>query len=124
MLDRLAVFLSGLCLLHCLLAPALVTLVPVFGWLKPGGESFHFLLFFLVFPTSLVALSAGYRRHRELPIPLLGAAGLGLIVTALATLPVTSVEERVVTSTGGLLLALSHILNYRRCRLARGATTA
>ncbi len=120
MLDRLAVFLSGLCMLHCLLAPALVSLVPMFGWAKPGGESFHLLLFGLVLPTSLVALAAGYRRHREVLVPMLGLAGLSLIVIALWALPVSSLEERLLTSFGGLVLAWSHILNFRRCRLTRG----
>ena len=116
MLDRLAVFLSGVCMLHCLLAPTLVSLMPVLGLVAPGEESFHLMLLFLVLPTSIAALVIGYQRHRDMLVPALGMAGLSLIITAVLTLPVNSMEERLLTSVGGVILALSHFINFRRCR--------
>ena len=114
MLDRLAVFLSGVCMLHCLLAPTLVSLMPVLGLVAPGEESFHLLLLFLVLPASIAALAIGYQRHQNVLVPALGMAGLSLIITAVLTLPVNSMEERLLTSVGGVILALSHFLNFRR----------
>ena len=75
--DQVAVGLSGLCVLHCLLLPFVLLALPFLGQL--GEDHFHLQVLLLVFPISLFALGRGYRRHRNMLILLTGFAGLTLL---------------------------------------------
>lgn len=118
-LDKFAVFLSGVCVVHCLLTPVLVTLLPIIS-LSALAEDliFHQMMLWLVLPTSCIALFIGCRKHRNLPILLTGIVGmLMLVVIAFYGHDVFSGwGEKVATSIAGLVLACSHILNYRACQ--------
>lgn len=118
-LDGLAVSFSVICLLHCLLLPVSVTLLPIIG-LPLSHGAFHQLLLVVVLPTSLFALGLGCRRHRSRSVAWLGGLGMGLLI--LAAFAVDSVWghalEREITIAGGIILALAHIQNFRVCRKA------
>ena len=118
-LDKFAVFLSGVCVVHCLLTPVLVTLLPIIS-LSAFTEDllFHQMMLWLVLPTSCVALFIGCRKHRNLPILVTGIVGmLMLVVIAFYGHDVfNNWGEKVATSVAGLVLAFSHILNYRACQ--------
>lgn len=118
-LDKLGIFLSGVCLTHCLITPIVVTLLPIIT-LNSFIEDvlFHKLMLWLVLPTSCAALFIGCRKHRE---PLIAGTGilgmLILIIIAFFGHDILSTHgERVATSIGGIVLAISHILNFRACQ--------
>ena len=118
-LDKLAVFLSGVCVLHCLITPVLITLLPILT-LSAMVEDllFHKLMLWLVLPTSFIALFIGCRKHRNLTIAATGIIGMTLLV-AIALIGhelFTALQEKVATSTAGMILAVSHILNFRACQ--------
>ncbi|MBT8113904.1 MAG: MerC domain-containing protein [Arenicella sp.] len=118
-LDKMAVFLSGVCIVHCLVTPILVTLLPIVA-LSALAEDilFHRMMLWLVLPTSCIALFIGCRKHRNLNIVATGVTGM-LMLTAIAFFGHELFEswgEKVATSVAGLVLAYSHILNYRACR--------
>lgn len=76
-LDRAAVFLSGLCLLHCLAIPFALVLGPIAsGWLTSNETQVHWILLALALPISVIALWRGFRRHRSLLTLVLGMLGL------------------------------------------------
>ena len=116
--DKFAVMLSGICILHCLLAPVLLTLLPILS-VSAFVEDlvFHKLMLWLVLPTSAIALVLGCRKHRDFSILLTGAAGmLMLILIAFWAHSLLSANgEKIATTAAGLLLAFSHYLNYRAC---------
>lgn len=64
-LDRLAIALAGLCLVHCLLTPIALVLFPMLAATSVADEQFHTMLLWLVLPASLVALALGCRRHKD-----------------------------------------------------------
>ena len=65
-LDRAAVLLSGLCLLHCLAVPFALVFGPLIGqWLTNSETEVHWLLLALAVPISAVALLRGYKRHHS-----------------------------------------------------------
>ncbi|MEJ2602423.1 MAG: MerC domain-containing protein [Gammaproteobacteria bacterium] len=116
-LDRLAVTLSGVCLVHCLLlsaaaisAPALVSLSFDAGWT-------HLAMLVLVIPVSILALPRGYREHGRPQVLWLG--GLGMTLLALgATVGhhlYGPAADTALTVSGALTLAAAHLLNALWC---------
>ncbi|NND80884.1 MAG: MerC domain-containing protein [Gammaproteobacteria bacterium] len=118
-LDKLAVVLSGVCVLHCLITPIVITLLPIFT-LSALVEDllFHKLMLWLVLPTSFIALFIGCRKHRNLLILGSGILGMALLVliALFAHSLMSDVQEKVATSVAGIILAISHILNFRACQ--------
>jgi hypothetical protein len=115
-LDKAAVALSGLCLLHCLLLPVIITLLPFLD--QFSDRHLHAEILIIVFPVSLIALTIGFRRHADKRVVGLGIAGLLLLLVG-ATLAHSLfgvVADRMLTITGSVILALAH---YRNSRLSR-----
>jgi len=113
LLDKVAVALSGLCLLHCLALPVLIVVLPFLG--QFGDDHLHAELLLFVIPVSVIALTSGYRRHRRIEVILLGAAGL-LILTLGGTVVhdlYGSLADRLMTVTGSFVLAWTHYQNFR-----------
>ena len=118
-LDKFAILLSGVCLVHCLLTPVLVTLLPIFTTSVLLDDSmFHKLMLWLVLPTSVVALFLGCRKHKRWSIALTGALGIAILIgVAFVGHDLFGLSgEKIATSIGGVILALSHYLNYRACQ--------
>ncbi|WP_230483967.1 MerC domain-containing protein [Sphingomonas sp. Leaf21] len=111
-LDGFAVTASALCLIHCLVLPAILMALPVLATMLAVPESFHAIAFALALPTSTVAIASGYRRHgRRWPFPV---AGLGLTLLGVAAFAIeVEVAERVVSTAGAILLAVAHVGNWR-----------
>jgi hypothetical protein len=117
-LDRLAIALAGLCLVHCLLTPLALVLFPMLAATAVADEHVHQLLLWLVLPASLVALGLGCRRHKDCLVITLGVLGLlVLILTAIAGHTAFGEGgERWGTVLGGVTVALGHLRNHRLCR--------
>lgn len=117
-LDGFAVVLSGTCMIHCFALPVMVTLFPILQGSLLDEKYFHLIMLVVILPTSLIALTIGCRRHKDRLTMTLG--GLGLTILTLTALFGHSwfglSGERIVTTVGGLILAASHIQNYRCCR--------
>lgn len=115
--DRAAIGLSGLCAVHCLLMPVAITLVPAVGGLGLGDEAFHLWMVVVVIPISIYALLSGCRQHKRFSVPALGFTGLAVLVAALIFgHDLGEVAERALTLAGALLIAWSHLMNYRFCQ--------
>jgi len=117
-LDGVAISISALCVLHCLLAPLVVLAFPIFGASLWASHEFHAWLLVLILPSSALALYLGCRQHRSGIVLGLGLSGIAVLLIAAALGPEVLGElgEILVTGLGGTLLAGSHVLNYRRCR--------
>ena len=118
-LDKFAILLSGVCLLHCLLTPILITLLPIISSSAFVEDLlFHQLMLWAVLPTSVIALFLGCRKHKQFLIAATGIIGISILVAVSFWghdwLGIAG--EKVATSIGGVVLALSHYLNYRACQ--------
>lgn len=118
-LDKFGIILSGVCLVHCLLTPILITIIPILSInLMVEDLLFHQLMLGLVLPTSCVALIIGCRKHKQLAIILTGVIGMA-ILTAVALFGhelFGEGTEKLMTTAGGLILAASHYFNFRACQ--------
>jgi len=124
MLDKAAVALSGLCLLHCLLMPVIITALPFFG--QFSARHLHAEILTIVLPISLIALSIGFRRHADKRVVGWGIAGLLLLIVG-ATLAHNMygvVTDRMLAITGSVILAAAHYRNSRLSRSCRVATSS
>jgi hypothetical protein len=107
-LDRMAMGLSGLCLVHCLATAVLLGLLASAGGLL-GAHIIHEVGLTLAMILGTVALGRGIFEHGYMMPSAIGGLGLGVMAGALS-LPHGG-NEAVYTMVGVLILALGHRLN-------------
>jgi len=123
--DRLGTWTSALCLVHCLLTPALLSFSAVFAHFLPADESVHRSLAVLVALFGTIALIAGFRRHRRRAILFLMLGGLGCIAgTAwLGDKLPSHAWEVAITMIGSGLMIGAHRLNHTFCKSCECSST-
>ncbi len=125
-LDRAAVALSALCVVHCLTLPLLVAGLPFLAQFVPGH--LHAQMLVIVVPLSVVALAIGFRRHRSRPVLVAGAIGMLLLIIG-ATFAhnfLGLLADRLFTISGAIVLAAAHVQNSllaRRCHASTDKLT-
>ncbi|MEO6247077.1 MAG: MerC domain-containing protein [Sphingomicrobium sp.] len=107
-LDRLAIGLSGLCLVHCIATTVFIALVASAGSLL-GAPIFHEAGLAIAMMFGAVALGKGIYVHGFMMPSAIGGLGLGVMAGAL-TLGHGS-GEALYTMVGVMILALGHRLN-------------
>jgi hypothetical protein len=107
-LDRIAMGLSGLCVIHCVATAALLGLVASAGAL--GRPLVHEVGLTLAMVIGAYALGRGLLVHGFLLPAATGALGLGVMAGALS-LPEGG-HEAVYTVAGVMIVALGHRLNF------------
>ena len=110
-LDRAAIFLSSLCLLHCMVVPVALLLGPLLGgWLQNTETQVHWVLLALALPISAVALQRGFRRHHSRATLALGYTGLLLMLVAVMHW-LGEAWEVALTVAGVSMLLVAHVRN-------------
>lgn len=107
-LDRLAMGLSGLCVVHCVATAVLLALLASAGGLL-GAPIIHEVGLTLAMIVGAFALGRGILEHGFMMPSAIGGLGLGVMAGALS-LPHNGTEA-VYTVVGVLILALGHRLN-------------
>jgi hypothetical protein len=107
-LDRLAMGLSGLCVVHCVATAVLLGLVASAGGFL-GQPIIHEVGLTLAMVIGSFALGRGILEHGFMMPSAVGGLGLGVMAGAL-TLPHDGTEAAY-TVAGVLILALGHRLN-------------
>ncbi|MDA9109900.1 MerC domain-containing protein [Woeseiaceae bacterium] len=112
-LDNLSIWLSGLCILHCLALSIITISIPLFG--EFFGRHYHAIMLFVIIPISLVALYRGYRNHKNTPITCLGCFGILMILFGGTIIhnQYSLLADSLFTISGSLALSLAHYYNNR-----------
>ena len=116
--DRMGVWTSALCVVHCIFTPVLISSAAVFAHFLPAEESTHRLLSLLVTLFGTMALLLGFRRHRRMRVLLLMFSGLAFIAGAAwfgDRLP-SHTYEVAVTLCGSAMMIAAHRLNHTFCK--------
>lgn len=121
-LDRWAIGLSGLCVVHCVTSSVLIALMSTAGGLL-AAPIIHEVGLVVAILLGVVALGRGFIRHRRVVPVLVGVAGLGTMGWAMTLPHDASGGEALWTIVGVVLLAMGHLLNERAARLAPVTTT-
>ena len=108
-LDRLAIGLSGFCLVHCLATAVLLGVLSAAGGLL-GSPFIHEVGLGLAMIVGTFALGRGIMEHGYSMPSAVGGLGLGVMAGAL-TLPHNG-SEALYTVVGVAILALGHRLNF------------
>jgi hypothetical protein len=116
---------SALCAVHCVVLPAFLTSLPVWGVHFAENHWFEIGFLLLSFIIGIWALRQGFYHHgRFLPI-LLFSIGLGIMF--LAGWVAEEKKEPLFRMIGATLLILSHVFNWhhsRKCNSCRAKKTA
>lgn len=115
-IDGAAAAISSLCLLHCLLLPVAIAVLPAVGGGIAEGFSFdrvwlHWALIAVAAPVSCYALVQGVRLHHRLLPVALALAGFAVMALGAAAHGAGLIEP-VLTVSGGLLVAFAHWRNW------------
>jgi|TARA_B100000902_G_scaffold254849_1_gene241271 hypothetical protein len=116
--DKTAISLSALCLVHCLLVPSFLVFLSGYISLSYNNEFIHYAILFIAIPVSLYALITGVKNHKSFTYLYVGLSGILALVLAV-TFGVQiwgEAGEKILTTIGALLVAISHFKNYRLCR--------
>ena len=115
--DRVGIAASAVCLVHCLLLPLLVPLLPLLAGVAGAEDVHEGLLVFLTF-CALLAFVPGYRAHRALSVLLFGGLGVVLLVGGALAHEWTELAafDTPLTVLGGVVLIATHWVNLRLCR--------
>jgi hypothetical protein len=139
LLDFLAISMSVLCAIHCLLTPIVVALFPILSttiWVK---HDFHLWMLLFVLPITTTAVFLGCRKHKDKAILILSIMGLSLLVVVALNEAFshyfvlsehhncshhghrdgTFTNSIIVNIIGGILLSCAHVRNYWLCRQSR-----
>ena len=108
-LDRMAIGLSGLCVVHCLATTILLALVSAAGGML-GAPIIHEVGLGLAMIMGAISLGRGILEHGYSMPSAVGGLGLGVMAGAL-TLPHNGTEA-LYTVVGVAILALGHRLNF------------
>ena len=107
-LDRFAIGLSGLCLVHCLGTTVMLAMLASAGGML-GAHWIHEIGLSLAMGMGAIALGRGILEHGYTMPSAVGGLGLGVMAGAL-TLPHDGTEA-LYTMVGVAILALGHRLN-------------
>ena len=109
-IDRVAIGLSGLCLVHCLASAILVAMLASAGGMLLNPIVHEIGIVFAI-GLGMVALGRGVLQHGFMMPAAVGGLGLGVMAGALS-LPHDGAEV-LYTIVGVAILALGHDLNRR-----------
>ena len=109
--DRLAVMVSGLCLVHCVSTIAFVAILSSAGGMLLD-PLVHEIGLGIAIALGLFTLGRGVMDHGYIMPVAIGSLGLGIMMGAI-TLGHDGGQEILYTMLGVGLLALAHDLNYR-----------
>jgi len=111
-LDGVAVSLSSLCLIHCLVLPVAAVALPVLG-IFAQAEWVHWVFVGFALPITITMLVRLGRARAHRKIFLFALIGLSGLLAGAAGWPTHDLET-VLTVIGGLALASAHVLNWQR----------
>jgi MerC mercury resistance protein len=115
--DMVGIGLSGLCMVHCLVFPLLVSFAPAILRELPGDDVTHRTLAIGIALAGGLAFRSGYRVHRKGWILALFLLGIALIsaATAVGEPRLSAYGEAGITVCGSLLMITAHWCNRSFC---------
>ncbi len=115
--DRVGIWLSFLCVIHCLATPVLLIVFPALEAMKIARihEGFHLALLLILPVVAVIAFIPGYRRHQNREVFYWALPGLLIIAYVALWFEEASWFATAISVTGSLFLIRAHVVNRRLC---------
>ena len=115
-LDKCGIILSLGCVLHCVLLPIILPLLPLLGFVVGHESHFHLFLGAIIALTAVMALIPGYLKHRKKWPLLYGTIGVASIMCGgiMEMYPeIFRYLSVVITVIGSVNMVSAHYLNHK-----------
>jgi len=112
--DKVGIALSVGCLVHCVLMPLVLPLIPLIGLTIKHGFVFHIVMALIIAVIAYFAFNVGYLKHGN-PIPrIIGSVGVIFLFTGgiLEFLHIGSIAF-ITTLLGSVSLITAHYKNHK-----------
>jgi len=110
-LDKIGIFASSLCAIHCAVVPLIITLLPLSGLGFLASERLEISMIAIAIVIGSVSLGFSLIRSHKKPLPiLLLLLGFSLILTGHYS---TEALEHIIIPIGVITIAISHYVNWR-----------
>lgn len=118
--DRFGIGVSGICAIHCLVFPGIISILPLFGAVTVVDEWLHPLFIVLLAPAVYFAIR---RSHYDKKISILLSTGFILVLFGwlLGHFWLGFMTEVILTVSGSIILIIGHWLNYRHHRTCKNS---
>lgn len=114
--DRAGIWLSGICMVHCLALPVMLLLVPLWPTLGSAHGWVHPAFAVMLIGTTLPAAYSAWRRHHSPGLGTLLMAGLCVVMVGMMIGRSAGVfAEDGITLVGSVMLIAGHWRNGRVC---------
>lgn len=110
-IDGVAISLSGLCVIHCLLLPVVIAYLPAIANVWSDSEWVHQSFVVAALPFALLALRS---THASAYVRALIVTGMVMLALGAFYAPLHDFETGL-TVMGGVLLAAGHAWRWARC---------
>ena len=117
MLDKLGIWASGLCAVHCVSLPVLLPVAPLIGASFFAQDWFEHAILVTSLIVGFWAMLSGYYRYHRQTYPLLSIAAGGMIYWNKDILGET--WEPLTVAVGAFLIIFAHLANQRLCTKAK-----
>lgn len=114
-LDRIGIIVSTTCIIHCLLTPIAIIIIPAMTNIGANEELLHLIFAIFAIPVAAFSLWHGYKQHSVIRPTFYAVPGIALLWIAMLVHKPHWLES-VVTSIGALLVITAHVLNHRLTR--------
>lgn len=114
-MDIAGVFASTLCMIHCLLLPIVIAVMPFVAKPLMQHDWVHVGLAGFVLTFCLIAYIPGYLQHRDKRLIYVGVAGLTLVFFATFVARAWGeITEAVIITAGNTVIIFGHMLNRKK----------
>lgn len=112
--DRVGIGVSGICAIHCLLVPVILSLLPLWPTFEELHGYTHLAFLFTIAPIVVLSLQ---KKHESMAVRIFLLSGLLIIFLAwVFNERLGEFREAGVTLIGSLFLISGHWLNYKSKR--------
>lgn len=111
-LDFIGFSASLLCAIHCAVLPFLLGIASYAGLHVIDNPMIEYGFIFLSLIVASKTLIHGWRKHHKKLLALITAI-TGFIIIAIGQFSQTEWQEIILTPSGGVLIAIAHVINWR-----------
>jgi len=116
-IDKVGMFSSATCAVHCMLLPFLISILPLYGLSFIVNESFKIIMLMTSITLAILSLCMGYKTHKNKKMFFLFSAGISLLLLGrFAHENNWGFSSIVILFIGGLLISGSHFVNNKLCK--------